>query len=274
MRRVVTAALAGTAALAAGAGLATGCGGGDAAQDDRARVEGYVERANVVQRRAQPRIDAANATYEAWAKRTLKGAEAELALRQAELDLAGVEQELAALRPPEPARELHRRLLRTYELRIGLAAETRAMAGYVPRAERALAGLNRVRTRLRDRLRDARTAPQQVAALTAYGARLAAVQARLERLEVPPVLTPTHRSQVARLRETRALATRLARAIARKDAARVAKLLRVFRQAGGPDPVGDRLAEGAIAAYQQRVARVGLATGAVQREQARLIARR
>ncbi|MCW2959492.1 MAG: hypothetical protein JWP18_2295 [Solirubrobacterales bacterium] len=259
-----------TAAILVAGLVAGGCGGKneDTTSD---RVTAYVERANKVQQRAAPVFDRANTRYRAYAQGSLKGADAELQLRSTEVELAAVQRRLAAVQAPPAARELRRRLLRVYAMEVALAAETRQMAGYVPQAERTLASLDAVRTRLRTRLNGARTPPRQIAALRTYAGRLDAVRTRLRRLEVPPVLTATHEAQLDRLTRTRSLALRLTRAIRARDAVVVARLLKAFRSAGGPDPVADLLATGAIKAYQQRVTMVSLARGEVARERARLL---
>lgn len=256
--------------LAAAPGLAS-CGGGDEDPASTA-VKDYIREANVVQQRARPALETAQKRYEAFAKGKLKGEKAELELRESEIALAGARRRVAAVEAPAPARELRRRLLRTYDLTVALAAETRQVAVYTPRARAALLRLQRVRRGLRDRLRGSRDPGRQVAALKRYARRLDAVRTTLTALEVPAVLAPTQTEQVERLVRTRSLARQLAAAIEKRDAGGTARLLKAFRGAGDASPLADRLARGAVIAYGQRLTVLARAGGDVTREQARLLA--
>jgi hypothetical protein len=261
------------AALAAASLLGTGCGD-DSATSDAARVERYIQQVNAVQTRDRAVVERLNENLKAYAGDKLKGREAELRLLTSEADLARAKGRVAALTPPPAARKLRRLLLTVYDMDIALAGETRRTAAYVPRAERTLNGLDDVRRRLRKDLRAARVPRRQIAALRGYADRLLTAQVSLAALDVPPVLAATHTAQIERLRETRRLALLLAGSIKRQDAAAVARQLKAFRNAGGPDPVTDLRALGSIRAYGQRVAQVGSARTAVVREQSRLLARK
>ena len=197
------------ATLAVAVVALAGCGGGDGG--DRAADDAYVREANAVQRRPAPLLQSVNATYRTYSKGDLEGTKAGIELLRAESDLAGVEREVRALRPPPPARRLHELVVRTYAANVALARESRLQAAYVPRAERALRALDGLRVRLRERLGSSTDPQRQTAALREYARRLGQVRARLDRLEPSPVLTPTHDAQLRRLGRARSLALERAR---------------------------------------------------------------
>lgn len=244
----------------------TGCGGGDS---DKDRVTDYLKEANAVTERHNARFAAANETFKKFADGDLKGRKAGKELRRAELDIATVQSELAALHPPARARHLHELLLRAYELNVLMAAETRQMAGYVPRAQEALRRLSPIQKRLRKGLQ-ASGASSQVAALRRYAASLKGVTDRLAELEVPPTLASDRETQLRVLGRARSLGLQLARAIEREDAPTVRRLLRRFTSGGDPQPELAGLATGSIEAYRQRLVTIDRAAADARAERARL----
>jgi hypothetical protein len=258
------AVLAGSLLLAVLA--AAGCG--DERRPDP--VATYIERANAVQARSATRFTAANQTFEQFAKGKLGGPQATRRLREAELDIETARQRLAALRPPPAARRLHALLLRTYEMNVLLAAETRQMAAYVPRAQLAFRLLDRISRRLSSALRRARTPAGQVRALKSYVKALDRMRGVLQRLDPPPVLEADRNTQLRRLASVQPVARQLARAIERRDADAVSRLIVRFREGGGTPPGRAGLRKGAIVAYQQRIARIDQAAADARTELARL----
>lgn len=261
MRRAV---LAGT--VLAGLTVA-GCGGTQAKPDP---VRAYIVRANAVQARSAPRFAAANRTFAQFAKGTLSGPAAARRLREAELDIEAARQDLAALHPPPAARRLHALLLRTYQLNVLMAAETREMAAYVPRAQLAFRLLDRVSRRLADALRRAQTPEGQVRALHRYVKALDRMRRVLNHLQPPPVLVADRDTQVLRLARARPVADALAAAIERRDADAVSRLIVRFRDGGGNPPGRAGLRKGAIVAYQQRIAEIDQAAADARKELSRL----
>lgn len=248
--------------------VVAGCGDDE---DPRVQpVRDYIESANRVQARATPRFTEANEAFKKFAEGDLKGRKAGRDLRTAELQIASARQEVAALRPPAEARRLHDLLLRTYDLNVLLAAETRQMAGFVPRATEALARLRGVQRRLRRGLRVSGGASKQVRALRAYAADLQGVRDRLNELEAPATMVADRDTQVRVLGEARQTALRLARAIEREDAPAVERLLGEFGASDDPQPELAGLTKSQIAAYRQRIVTLNRAGAAVRAERARL----
>lgn len=259
MRAAVVAALAAFAVA--------GCGGGD---PDQEAVEDYLNAANDVAQQSTERFAAANDSFQKFAKGDLKGKKAGKELRRAELDIANVQQQVAALEPPPKARKLHDLLLRSYELNILMAAEQRQMAGYVPRAQEALKRLQGIQKRLRRGLKGATEPSRQTGALRRYGRELQTVRDRLRELEVPPALAADRETQLRVLGRARSLGLQLARAIQREDAPAVRRLLARFTEGGDPQPELAKLSKGSIEAYRQRLVAIDRASAAARAERARL----
>jgi hypothetical protein len=261
--------------LAVAAGLAA-CGGGD---DPRERVESYILEVNAVQKRAEPAFKRANEAYVAFSQRGAKDpvAKPEGAATGKPEEIAAAEQairrtraQIARLRPPADAMRLHRLLLRVFDVNAGMAHETTLLARYLPAAEEAVAPLDAISTRLRRRLAKAKDPGHQTRALRAYFLSLDLLIARLKRLDVPPVLAPTHHAQTTRLTSARLLAKRLRAAIQAQDAKRVAALLVRFRKLNGRRAQERRLTARAIRSYLQRYRRITRVVQDAQRERLRL----
>ena len=233
-------------------------------------MNAYIEDANSVQRSAEPELARANRAYAAFARGRFDARRTPRALARAEQAIRATRSRLVRIEPPGDAEELHDRLLRAYEVNAALAAETSSLAVYVPAARRALRPLPAVNRRLRAGLSSAGAAPAQVRALTAYAGGLRRLEAGMRRLDPPPVLRPSHREQLARLRSTRALAERLRAAVRARDSARVARLLQRFRRAGERARDAATFEAGALRAYRRRYQGVRTATADVERERLRL----
>lgn len=265
-RAVVTRACAALLCAPAVTALAAGCGG----ESDRDRVEAYLKDANGIQRRSVPAFRRANDVYRRFATGKLRPAEAARRIANAERPIRRTRARLARLDPPAETAELHRRLLRVYELNASLARETTQLARYLPAASAALRPIRRINRRLGDELEGAGAPGAQADALGRFAAGLRGPLVRLRRLDPPPVLERTDRARLRRLAATRSLASRLRTAIVERDSKRVARLLLRFRRvtgAGGPDaPFNAR----DLRAYNERYLAISRAAGAVQRERARV----
>lgn len=250
-------------ACALAAVAASGCGG----DDGRDRVESYIREANEVQRKYVKDFEAANKTYVAYSKNELKGSEAIEQLATARDRIAAAENELAELDPPQEAKGLHAKLLRVYDMNGEFAEQTALLASYLDSASGALKPLDRANRQLRRGLREDELKRQE-RALGRFVSALDGVLGKLNALDVPRVLGPTHDAQVARLSRTRRLSAKLRRALLDQDARALATALKRFRK-GAPAPSG-RLARQAIKQYDRRYKQLNDAYADVTREQKRL----
>ena len=247
--------------------IGAGCGG----TSDLDRVRVYFNDVDSVYARASPQFEAANETYRKFSEGQLKGAAAEFDLRQAELGIEDARQHLVALRPPVQAARLHGLVLRAYELNVLMAAETRQLAFFVPRAERIVTRLNRARTTLRKDLGVAGGLQRQSKALRTYARRVGALRDELTRLRPPPALAAAKETQLRLLRTTRSLTLRLIRAIRAQDKPAITTLLERFGGAADPEPGRARWQTGAIRAYRQRIVDIDRASAAATAERARVV---
>lgn len=240
---------------------------GEGARD---RVERYIEEANLIQQRAEPAFKRANAAYARFSQRQLEPAAAARDVARAERTIRSTRARIAALTPPREAQRLHRRLLRVFDANAAMAAETTQLARYLPLAERAVAPLDEISTRLRRRLAGASGPAGQGRALRSYESALGRLIGRLRALEPPPVLQPTHEAQLGRLDSARDLARRLRQALAAQDGRRVARLLLRFRAVNQVGRRGETLTARAIRAYRRRYQALTEVAQAAQRERTRL----
>jgi hypothetical protein len=246
--------------------LVAGCGG----KSERDQVRAYVDQANAIERQSAPALQKANVAYAAFSRGQLKGADAAAAFATSEATLRSIRGRVAALDPPAKARTLHATLLRSLDANLELAGESTALARYTPAARAVATKLTSAASRLRAKLRTAKTPAAQAAALKTYAASLGAAGARLRALTPPPILASSQKAQLARLDDVRALAGKLRTAIAARDSVKVAKLLIRFRRAGSGGPSAASLSRKALQAYDKRYADVARAGQAVRREEAAL----
>jgi hypothetical protein len=245
-----------------------GCGGGEDPQ--RSAVRGYLEQANAVQQRFAPDFKRADAAFKAFANGEAMEGGAVATLERAEADIRSARAAVAALRVPARAGVVHDRLLRVYAIDADLAHETLRLARYREQGPSALAPLDKASKRLRGRLRDARKPASQARALTSFGASVGRTLHRLEAMEVPQILAPSHRAQLDRLRTTRRLTTRLRDAVRERDSQRVARLLLKFRAGGESGRAQRALMREGAASYTGRLARLAEAQADLGREEAEL----
>jgi hypothetical protein len=192
------------------------------------------------------------------------------ALAGVEAEVRAVRAKVAAVPPPQPARDVHDRLLAIYDLDADLVAETERMVRYQEEAPAALEPLDGASKRLRRDLDRARRASTQARALDRFGATLGKASRRLEGLDVPVLLEPAHAAQVKRLGSTRKLSTQLQSAVRKKDSRRVAKLLLRFRRGTTSKRAERALTQRGITAYTARLQELTEAQTELGRAQARL----
>ena len=246
--------------------VAAGCGG----ESDRDRVEAYLKDANGIQGRSVPAFRRSNEVYRLFATNKLRPSTAARRLGNAERAIRRTRRRLAALEPPSETAELHRRLLRVYDLNASLARETTQLGRYLPAATAALRPVRRVNRRLGADLGGSRDPGEQGRALGRFADSLRRPIARLRRLRPPPVLADTDRARLKRLTATRSLAYRLQQAIEERDSRLVARLLLRFRRVTGRSGDDAPFSGRALKAYNDRYLAISRAAGAVQRERARI----
>jgi hypothetical protein len=248
------------------AGWTGGCGG----ESDRDRVEGYLDDANAIQKRSAPAFRRANDLYRRFSTGDLRPSRASRELTRAERSIRSARAALAKLDPPRETSELHRRLLRVYDLNERMARETTELGRYLPAAAAALRPLGALNRRLRRDLGAAGGSQAQGQALGRYADRLRRVVVRLRRLRPPPVLAATDRARTRRLATTGSLASRLRTAIEARDSKRVAQLLLRFRRVTGSGDGDQPFAGDSLRAYNRRYRELSRAAGAVQQERMRV----
>jgi hypothetical protein len=246
-----------------------GCGGDDR-DAVRERVKRYIESEQEVMRRAQPEFERANQAYVAYAKGELEPHGGTERVAQAERGIRIARDGVLVLDAPPEARPLHEDLVRYLDMNVELARETSRLVRYVPAAARALAPLDRVNGRLQSRLARAGDSDAQARILAGYSETLASIGADLRALKAPAVLQGAHSEQARRLDATRRLAGRLSRALRAQDAELVSVLLKRFRTTTPEPGAQRRLANQAVARYNERLKRLAVAYAAVRREQIRL----
>jgi hypothetical protein len=263
-------AIGGTAAAALLLTLCLTACGGDERDEQRERVDRYVNAEQAVMQRAQPGFERANETYVAYAQGELDAAEAVARVRGAQRTIRNARDGVSVLDPPPDAQALHGRLMSYLEINVELARETTRLAAYVPRVARILAPLESVNRRLESRLARAPDSATQARAMERFAEALGTIAGDLRGLQPPLVLEHAHGGQLRRLDSTRALAGELRRALQDEDAEKIARLLRRFRATASDGGARRLLADRARARYVRRLKRLNDAYADVQREQLRL----
>lgn len=245
-----------------------GCGG--ATSSPRDQVTAYVEDANAVQQEYAPAFEEANLAYRDFASQALGGREAVRELAAARGAVTEARAAVAELEAPAEARVLHSRLVRLFDMNVEFADQTALLAEYQTASARALGGLGEADRRLRRDLRGEPDPDRQAAALARYARGVSRSIERLEGLDVPQVLGPSHADQVRSLSRTRRLATELEAALRAQDAEDVARLLKAFRTRGKPSRARKLLARQAIRGYNRRYKQLSDAYADVSRAHAEL----
>ena len=242
-----------------------------AGSDDRRQsVDGYLKEANQIQQRSAPAFKRAQEAYVAFARNASPSPALQQRLEAAERSMRRTRGELAELRPPDDAAEVHRRVLRVYDMSAGLARETVLLARYLPASTEALRPLGPATKRLQSGLKASSGAAGQQRALTQYAAAADGVLEDMRPLEPPPLLAGQHEAQVDNVASARSLALRLRTAIGDNDSKRVARLLLRFRKLEDGAATQQAAAARALQAYQGRYRAITLAQAGVRREVARL----
>lgn len=238
-------------------------------EDSRDRVDDYVKDANAVQKESTPEFKRANTAYVDFVKGKLPAASAALAFERSELTMKKARDKVAALKAPDEARRLQRRLLVLFDRNLALARETTKLAFYQQGSDTALKPLDRSSKKMAKTLGGASDAGAQAAAVSRYAKTLGVTVRRLEGLAPPPLLVPAQRDLIRRLDDTRRSAAQLAGALRDANAAAVAANVTKLRAATTRRPRRDLLAR-SVAAYNRRYRAVAKASAAVQREHQRL----
>ncbi|MBE2320112.1 hypothetical protein DVA67_029370 [Solirubrobacter sp. CPCC 204708] len=247
------------------AAVAVGCGSSE--DPERAEVRAYLERVNAVQKGQTEGLERANTVLRGYAQGKPVGAPA---LEGIIGDITRARGAVAAVKPPAKARDVHASLLRIYDVDAELAEETLRMVRYQEAAPRALAPLDRASVRLRRDLDRARLSSTQARALSRFAGTVDRSHERLDALDVPALLAPAHKAQLARLESTRLLSRKLRTAVAERDSKRVAKLLLRFRRSARSQTSERALTKRGLAAYTTRLDELTTAQVEFGRAQARL----
>jgi hypothetical protein len=245
--------------------LTAGCG-----DDARDSVERYIARANAIQARFAPEFRHANDAYARFVRGELDARRADIELSAAERALREAEAQLARVEPPPTASRLHRQLLRVFEMNADFAAESTALARYLPAARTVLGRVGADGRKLSHRIGDAETPARQAEALTGYARAIDRRYDALYALQPPPVLKTTHREQLLRLEASSRLARRLRTATEARDPRRVGRLVLQFRKVSRRTGQGARLTRRAVREYNERYGALGEAAAAMRREQRRV----
>jgi hypothetical protein len=248
------------------AAMLGGCGD-NATRDE---VDAYIKQANLVQRKVAPRFKEAQTAYMDFSAGRLGAKEAGPRLAAAEHSIRGARDDIARLHPPSTAAELHRRLLRVFDLNLRMAHETTQLARYQAGFAAAVRRLRPAAARLQKALPGASTPTAQQALFAAYADALDAVGARLRALDPPPLLAAPHAAQLERMRAARTLTQQLRAAIGASDSKHVARVLLRFRRLNvtGTDRGG--LPPGSVDAYNERLRELVDAQVQLRREEQRL----
>jgi len=191
-------------------------------------------------------------------------------LSDAERSIRATRDDLGKLHPPDDAAELHRRVLRVYDMSAGLAHETVLLARYIPASAEALKPLGGATRRLQRGLRGSAGPAAQERTLDRYADDTQQVLDDLRPLDPPPLLAAQDDAQVRQLESAHSLAGRLKKAVAAGDAKLVARLLLRFRRLDTGGESQQRRAETALRAYRERYRAITLAQADVHREVGRL----
>jgi hypothetical protein len=249
--------------------VTAGALGGCSDTGGRDSVRAYIKQANAAQTRSTPAFRSAAKAYVRYSRGKLSPARAPAVLATAERSIRDARGRLASLDPPPDATELHRRLLRVFDLNAGLAHETALLARYQPDFVASLRPLASAGQRLRDRLRGSSDPKAQARVFGGYASAIERVLRKLRALQPPPLFESAHGAELKRLGASRSLSLSLATAIRAQDSKRVARLLKRFRRVSASRGAGG-LPRGSLAAYSDRLAAISAAQEDVRREQVRL----
>ena len=259
-------------------------------------VARYINDVDLVQQQMQSQLTKTVTAYRDFT-RGKKGVTPRLA--QSEVILKRLESRLVALPAPAPATRLRMLLIRLTGAEVGVAHEvtllSRFSGPYAALLHRAKAAgtvlshsLAAVKPPVPHKIRGTRkqvkaaqaafnaaasaAAAQQADAVDVYDARVGNIERALRKLDPPPVLTPSFRTQLQTLSASRTAGAALSKELRKKDRSHVAVVGRKFtlaaRIAGSISAQKAQIA--AIKAYNRRVRAIGTLQGDIRQELARL----
>jgi hypothetical protein len=255
--RRLAAALLSFAALAA-----AGCGGGSHQQ--RKAVDAYIKAANAAQTGHLPALDTVDAAFRSFSR----GGHDAVTLRRLEHAAAAItatRASLGRLQPPDPARGVHRDLLRLYASEASLATQVHDLAVYLPAVTKALAAMGRANAALGKAARPGVGAATEATALDAYARRVRAVRTKLVALTPPAMLRPWHDEEAAWLAGLGRDAQRLAAAL-RGDAATANGAAATFRADSARRPGVTKAQQRSVKAYDAQIDAIDRLSARIQRE--------
>jgi hypothetical protein len=245
--------------------LGAGCGNGK-----RDAVNAYLKQVAAVQSELAPRLKAANLAYRRFGKAS-KSAEERRALERAGTTVRELHRRLAAIDPPEAAERIHRLMLQLADREVALSREAVALTRYLPQFQAVVLDAARAGSRLQRVLRS-KSAAEAAPAFGRYASTLELDLRRLGASKPPPVMAPSHRSELNALNRTAYLSRRLRIALGRRDNAAARRF--VDRLAGVSSYPARRRAAAAetaaIRAYNDRVVDLTRLAARIQRERIRL----
>jgi hypothetical protein len=259
-----------TRRLAAAVGvvlLVAGCGGSDhSAEKD---VTKYIGDVNAIQHGLSLPLGQVALGYRQLAKGSnLPAMQPQLA--KSALTIRKLERRVDALDPPPEAIRLDAVIRRLVHGESQLAEELALLAAYVHDAAPVLTRATAAGKALHDALSAPRSRAAQATALDAYAAPLDAAAKQLAKLEAPPVVAPSQRTQVQtyRLIATRARALATALRDGKSGAKEVHDLQEAVATSSSIPAQKARIA--AIKAFNHRTARLRRLEADAQRERNRI----
>ncbi|MFL5938525.1 MAG: hypothetical protein ACJ76U_16990 [Gaiellaceae bacterium] len=247
--------------------LVAGCGGSDnSAEKD---VSAYIQDVNSIQHGLSLPLGQVALGYRQLATGSdLPAMQPKLA--KSALTIRKLERRVDALDPPPEAIRLDATIRRLVHGESQLAEELALLAAYVHDAAPVLARATAAGKSLHDALSAPRTRAAQATALEAYAAPLDTAAKQLAKLEAPPVVAPSQRTQIQtyRLIAARARALASARRDGKSGAPQVHDLQLAVATSASTQAQKARIA--AIKAFNRRTAKLRGLEADAQRERNRL----
>lgn len=239
-------------------------------RDERDEVSAYIRQVNDEQQSFAVRFGSINQAYEQFRLSPSSVREQLPRLLRAARLLTSTRRDVAAIAPPTAAQGLRRRLIELLSAQEAVAYELVGVVAYLPKLEAAERPVARANARLAASLRGAETVEEQGVAVGRYARTLRLTADRLETIDPPPLLAPSHRAYVAQLRRYGRSATSLQRAVASGDNDAIAAAGTKLREASAAPSGTSRAQRRAIQAYNERIAAIRSLANAVERERLRL----
>jgi hypothetical protein len=265
--------------------VTAGCGGGGAAKKARRNaVAEYIVRVDTVEQQLRLPLSRLEKTYRDFGKKSSGQKATVKKLAGAEATLHTLQTRVSLIKAPPDAAKLRALMIKLTAAQVALAHELTTLAVFLPAFTSALKQLGPANARLKAELaavavpKPKRVAPSklkaaraaykraieaaaaaQADALDSYLAAIAKVQTRLHRLQPPPALEPSYRTQLATLARVRAAGALLVAALRAKQFKHVAELNRNFQAAATTSTslTAQRAQIAAIKAFNARVVAIG-----------------